>query len=276
MHLKRVIEKFKNIIIMKNVIYSSIIVVSVVFFTSCEKDGAEDVITNNNSPLSNMMNMASPPHIHNIVISSILLNNDPSQIDVTGEFISGNGNFKLVEGLTVGGKDIPGTAQERHSYHVSSSDSDFDNYYNLIKESPDIEFENNESTFSTTLENPEPPIYSLSAASIMEIPRDAPLEITWNTDDDNTSGKVAIALISRGMDLGQVAADSTKNISFNTITDDDGNFTIPVNELSQFYPGNYVDILVARGKEELMDDNETLVTAVSSNFTLGKMKSEAN
>lgn len=271
---------------MKRITISIFTVITMVFLSACEKESAEvKQQTSNTTHFSNMMNTSSPPHVNSIVISTSLAGNTPGQIDIKGFFHSYEGDLELVDGLSVGGKNIPGTNVNSHYLHIRSEGdldhqdnviSDLDNMYDVISGSPLIELNKDGVVQTMTFENPDPIDYSLNASSIWDLPRNTPLEITWNTDEDNVSGKVLIALISRGMDLAESPADSTKNIYFEAITDDDGNFTIPAEELNQFYPGNYIDLLIARGREELMDDNETLVTAVSSNYTLGRMDAEGN
>ncbi len=105
------------------------------------------------------------------------------------------------------------------------------------------------AAFSTTLASPK--IINISGPSPYDIPKDSGIQVTWNADTNNTAG-VRIIIYQGWASRKEDSSLTTADVSFNTLTTDDGSHTISSRILSSIPKGGIINVYVSRANSKVV------------------------
>jgi len=104
------------------------------------------------------------------------------------------------------------------------------------------------AAFSTTMASPK--IINISGPSSYDIPKDSGIQVTWNADSYNTAGVMIAVVYQAWASRKEDSSLTTSDISYTTLTTDDGAHTISSGDLSSFPRGGIINIYVLRANSK--------------------------
>lgn len=207
---------------------------------------------------------------HTVTMSRVLINNTPRNCSYIGQFLDESGLISI-DSLLVNNRlldqGVSGAYEEfLYSPEVENFSSRFDE---LDGKLVGIRFVDDTLVEYSEIYSPSNLTFSTDQ-NLASIDKNSNLTITWNADTNNDYDEISIALISRMLIDGEVE-ESTKDLHYVVLTDDDGSYSIPYSEFNSWPDGLLVEITLVRANQKLMPNSRTLITSFVTSTQMGNI-----